>query len=359
MTVEHAQLDPADDHPYLGDIDPLSLWAEAQQWNLVDAAGNGVIYHICTMPHQIHLRDNVLAITLADGTVYTTKVVGPSSHPEQFGVDFLHARTVEPFKRWKIHLDGAVQKVNPDVSTVGFLPDGPHVPARIDLELTAAHPVWIPGERPGDDRDSLFNTDYVFHHEQPFRATGTIEVDGVTVAIDDAVGHRDHSRGARTAVYDPMTDQHRVQFSFWMNGIFESGWAFGTMEGVFDPGGRFERSAIFTAGRHHPGGGRHLGAPDFDCRRTHRLPDQSPRRRRHHSHRQHSLHERRQLHGCRTIRVLPWRGPLGPEQLRLGDVLRRARMRRRTRIRVRRSLDTRPAASTRPHEPTRTVASRR
>jgi hypothetical protein len=31
-----------------------------------------------------------------------------------------------------------------------------------------------------------------------------------------------------------------------MSGIFDSGWAFGAMEGLFTPGGRFERSAIFT-----------------------------------------------------------------------------------------------------------------
>jgi len=246
MTIEDTQLGPADDHPYSGAIDPNGLWAEAQQWNLVDAAGNGVIYHLCTMPHQIHLRHNVLAITLADGTVYALKVVGPSSEPEQFGVDFLHSRTVEPFRRWRLHLDGAVQRVNPELSTVGFLPDGPHVPARIDLELTAAHPVWIPGERAGEDADSLFNVDYVFHHEQPFRANGTIEVEGRTITINDAVGHRDHSRGERTAVYNPVADTYPVQSSFWMNGIFDSGWAFATMEGIFDPGGRFERSALFT-----------------------------------------------------------------------------------------------------------------
>ena len=246
MTIDSTHLDPADDHPYLGEIDPSSLWAEAQQWNLVDAAGNGVIYHLCTMPNQLHLRHNVMAIVLDDGSVYAAKVVGPSTQPDQFGVDFLHARTVDPFKRWHLHFDGAVQRVNPDLSTVGFLPDGPHLAARFDLELSAAHPAWIPGARHGEDADSLFSTAYAFHHEQPFHASGTIEVDGQTVIVDGAIGHRDHSRGERTSNYDPRTGEYRKQSAFWINGIFDSGWAFATMEGLFEPGGRFERSALFT-----------------------------------------------------------------------------------------------------------------
>jgi hypothetical protein len=117
--------------------------------------------------------------------------------------------------------------------------DGPHIPVRVDLEVFATHPVWSPGARRSDSDQGLFHTSFRLHHEQALGARGRIEIDGESVDFN-GVGHRDHSFGPR--------DISTTLRGFWLNATFDSGWAFGTMVGVLDPGGEFERTAFFEKG---------------------------------------------------------------------------------------------------------------
>ncbi|HKY86977.1 MAG TPA: hypothetical protein VJL90_09475 [Pseudorhodoplanes sp.] len=231
-----SSFNPVDDHPFQGEM-PEPLFCEAQQWNVTDGQW-GVICHLGTMPGDIKLWHIAFAVTCPDGTVLATKLVG-RGEKGTFGTHTMNTVTVEPYKRWRLRFDGAVRRYNPSelYSRPGY--DGGHIPAVVELDITAAHDVWEPGARHDDYPDALFKSTYRMHHEQPLRAVGFIEVAGERVPFE-GLGHRDHSQGPR--------ERKTVQ-SYWVNGIFESGWAFATMVGVTDPGGEFERTAIYRNGR--------------------------------------------------------------------------------------------------------------
>ena len=233
-----AVLRPSDDHPFAGAL-PEPKFAEAQQWNVTDGT-HGVIYHVGTYPGDLGLWHNVFGVTCPDGSVLATKVVG-RGETGMFGTHSVHTVTVEPYKSWRLRFEGGLRKYAQEDLWKGPGADGEHVAASVDIELTAMHPVWEPGARKEEQADSLFKTQYRLHHEQAVRAQGVIRYGDQTVAFS-GVGHRDHSQGPR---------ERTTIRGLWVNGCFDSGWAFCAMEGLRDPGGQFERSAIFEGGEVH------------------------------------------------------------------------------------------------------------
>ena len=116
--------------------------------------------------------------------------------------------------------------------------DGAHVPVRVDLEMTAAHPAWEPGAG-STAAETISQTFCKMHHEQPLAVKGRIEIDGEVIGYA-GVGHRDHSFGPRQF--------RNLQRGAWFNATFDSGWSFlGFL--CEDHSGVQEKSAVFENGR--------------------------------------------------------------------------------------------------------------
>ncbi|MDF3312197.1 hypothetical protein P3H15_45355 [Rhodococcus sp. T2V] len=225
-------LDPVDSYPYKG-IVTSPLWAEAQQWNFTDGE-YGIIYHLATLSGDRQLSHNVIAVTCPDGSVYAAKVVGPAVG-ERFGTDFCYSETKDPYREWEIGFHGGMRLISEEEKETGLLRDGQNFPVKIKLNVRAASPVWVPGPREGDS-ESLLRKTWKFHHEQALTATGTIEVAGKSVEFS-AIGHRDHSRGERNS--------QKTIHGFWVNATFPSGLKFACFAGEQNPGGEFERAAVY------------------------------------------------------------------------------------------------------------------
>lgn len=221
-------LDPADDFTHQPP-EGVDRWAENIQWNVRDADGLGVMWHMGTMLEDPRLWHIVVAVTLSDGRVYSAKLVGPGVG--NFGTPNAELTTLDPFCRWKFSFDGGMLDVTDHHGAEGAVADDRHHPVAIDLDLSAAHAVWIPAG------STQFGDWGKFHHEQAVNVNGTVTIAGKARELR-GVGHRDHSIGPR--------DMSHLRSAFWGNGIFESGWAFATMLGVYDSGD-FQRAAIFDS----------------------------------------------------------------------------------------------------------------
>ena len=228
-------LDPSLDRVFLGETTEPNA-SESQMWNLSDGR-YGLMYHIGTMPGDLGLWHNALSINCPDGSVLATKLVG-RNNTGAFGCQNLFSRTEEPYKAWTIEFDGAMRRYEPRRLAEGPGEDGAHVSVRVRLNLRASHPVWEPGARSDEAKDSIFHTFAKMHHEQALIFEGSIEI-GSTKIPYAGVGHRDHSRGPR--------DMRNLLRGAWFNATFESGWAFLGFWGE-DQRGVVERSAVFEAG---------------------------------------------------------------------------------------------------------------
>jgi hypothetical protein len=228
--------DAALDRPYEGEM-PSPDFSESQMWNFSDGR-YGVMYHLGAMPGDMKLWQNVLSINCPDGSVLVGKVVG-RGEPDMFGAISMHSRTIEPYRRWRIHFDGAMRRHRSEDLWTGPGRDGAHVPVRIELDVRATHSVWEPAPHGSGPDGGIFNTMARMHHEQPLAVTGRLIIDGETVEYE-AIGHRDHSYGPR--------DMRKLRRDAWINATFESGWAFLGFWGELDDMSA-ERSAIFEKGR--------------------------------------------------------------------------------------------------------------
>jgi hypothetical protein len=220
------QIEPSDDLPHTSPR--IDRWTENIQWNVVSRNGLGVIWHAGTTLADPTMWHVVVAVTLPDGTVLAGKIVAAGA-PGVFGPSIAYLATTEPFQKWTLSYQAGMRTVTEEQRAGGLLSDEAHLPVRIELQLRAAHPLWIPA---GSEKHGDWGH---FHHEQAVLAAGTISVGGVEYAMD-GVGHRDHSIGPR--------DMSRLRRAFWGNGTFPSGWAFATMQGDYEDC-QFERAAIF------------------------------------------------------------------------------------------------------------------
>lgn len=106
---------------------------------------------------------------------------------------------VEPYRRWTLSFDGYAQHVPTAAMTAGLAPDGLRKKLRIELDITCVTPVWDAqtSAKGAHGKGDMANQSWAKeHYEQLWRATGTVEVDGVVHPWNGA-GWRDHSRGPR------------------------------------------------------------------------------------------------------------------------------------------------------------------
>jgi hypothetical protein len=226
MITSATDLDPVDDfvHEPQRDVD---RWTENIQWNVRDDAGLGVIWHLGTMLTDPRLWHIVVAVTLPDGEVYSTKIVGPGDG--DFGTSHAKLSTIDAYRRWRFSYLGGMLHVTDTARAVSLIADDGHIPVEIDLDLTAVFPVWVP-------EGSASHPEWGwFHHEQAVRVDGTVRIDGQSHPLT-GIGHRDHSMGPR--------DMGPLRRAFWGNGIFSSGWGFATMQGEYLDDD-FQRAAVF------------------------------------------------------------------------------------------------------------------
>ena len=221
-------LDPSCEFPH----EPAAVerWTENLQWSVVGADGLGVIWHAGTMLTDPTMWHVVVVVTLPDGTVLAGKIVALGA-AGVFGPDVAHLATVKPFEQWRLKFVAGMRTVSDAERVSGLVTDEANTPVRIELDLRAGHPLWVPE---GSDAHLEWGQ---FHHEQAVLASGVITVEGREYRLD-GVGHRDHSTGPRN-----MTNLHRA---FWGNGTFESGWSFATMWGDYGSD-EFQRAAIFDS----------------------------------------------------------------------------------------------------------------
>lgn len=216
---------------------PVPNFAEAQMWNFTDGK-YGFIFHPGSMPGDLKLWHNAVAVTCPDGSVLATKVIGRGPL-EGFGSDTANSRTIEPYRKWELNFDGALRRYHPESLQLGPGTDGRHLPVKVHLDVSAPHSVWDPGAALKNPTDGIFDTMCLMHHEQALTATGFIEIEGKRIAFD-GIGHRDHSYGPR--------EMGKLLRGFWINGTFDSGWAFLAFEGTAEGSHLVRRGAIFEDG---------------------------------------------------------------------------------------------------------------
>ena len=229
--------DPELDQPYSGPF-PASEpdFSENQMWNFYDGR-YGFMFHVGSMPGDLQLWHNAVTINCPDGTVLASKIVGRGG-AGVFGAASINSRTLKAYETFHIAVDAGMRRCRPEELWTAPGADGVHVPVRVDLQISAAHPVWEPGRDAGHS-DTLFRTMARMHHEQALVAEGVIVIEGETIEFR-AVGHRDHSYGPR--------DFRKLLRGNWFNATFDSGWSFLTFWGE-DASGIQERTAIFDQGQ--------------------------------------------------------------------------------------------------------------
>lgn len=225
------------DLPFDGPL-PGPDFAEAQQWNFTDGK-YGVIYHIGSMPGDLKLWHNAFAVTCPDGTALASKIIGRGPL-DRFGSHSANSITMEPYEAWEVHFDGALRRYQPNELQLAPGRDGRHIPVKVDLKISARHPVWDPGAGSTEHEGSIFQTFCKMHHEQALTAKGVIEIDGERIDFE-GVGHRDHSFGPR--------EFGTLLRGFWINGTFESGWSFLAFEGQREGSDNVRKGAIFENGQ--------------------------------------------------------------------------------------------------------------
>lgn len=119
-----------------------------------------------------------------------------------------------PFERWSVVVRGAARS-RPDPA--GAFTDSPTTPAAVDVRLE-----WAAVAPP-------FEYALTTRYEQTSHVTGSVTIDGRTVAVD-APGQRDHSWGVR--------DWWDLSWC-WSAGTFADGRAFHLLNTVFPGGGSY------------------------------------------------------------------------------------------------------------------------
>lgn len=171
--------------------------------------------------YDFGLVREMVGFFLPDGRIGLAKAFGRGRAPTTQAAANLSFECIEPFAAWRLCYDAAVQIVPQDDTLAGRLEDGRYVPARIDVDVTSATPLWVLGTRPGTPADAARNEyGYIGHYNQHFTFTGELSIDGQTRPIAGN-GIRDHSRGKR--------DYSSVQGHHFVLGRTDSGRAFGLL----------------------------------------------------------------------------------------------------------------------------------
>jgi hypothetical protein len=238
------RLEPEDDLLHAPDDDPT--FNESRYYNFYGAAsGLGGWVRMGNRPNEGHAELTV-CLYLPDGRAgfafKRPEIDGHRAH-DAGGLRF---DVVAPYARHRVAYEGEVcllarprELVDPKVA----LTSNPHVPCRIELDLTAAgrpfggEPVYDEGEVPSPGSQHGFARG---HTEQHMRVAGQVDVGGQAFSLADALGFRDHSWGPRV--------WQAIPWYRWLNASFgDLGMAF-TVRG-FD-GGRSVNGFVYDQERY-------------------------------------------------------------------------------------------------------------
>jgi hypothetical protein len=181
----------------------------------MDGDGVGVVLHLGTHPEAGSLWHSLSSVSFADGRVFVAKSVGPAPDERTAGSALHRSTCRQPFAAWDVLGDGGYQLTSFEELAEGPLTDRPTTPVGIELRFDAFGPIWDPAGHAAHPEWGSF------HHEQPMKVTGVVEVGG-EVHHFDGLGYRDHSRGPR--------DMRAVSHSHWSNGVFPSGRTFCSLQ---------------------------------------------------------------------------------------------------------------------------------
>jgi hypothetical protein len=203
-------------------------------WAWDDGAGFGFPrIGVEAVADQWGTHDVQVNIALAGGRVLNIfepgKVhdpIGPDGRARVLGAGPLSFELVEPFRHWRMHLDGTAVETSVDAQVRGAgRGQGPHarVPVRLELEVRSAAPPWENGALIAEARHVLETQDEGDlmggpRYEQLFRTTGTFTVGDVEHRVNGG-GLRVRRQGVRRL---PTFRGHA-----WQSAVFPSGRAFG------------------------------------------------------------------------------------------------------------------------------------
>ncbi len=176
-------------------------WSENLLFSTYDARADLALWlHLGTRPEEWTLWEDHLFIGLPGDagvlSLWSYHKTAPERRPAGAVLAF---ECIEPFRLWRVTLDGYCQlNSNADMRR-GPVPDGPKVRVILDLEMESFTPAWDAhaSASGAQGHGGMGSQGWAKeHYEQLVRARGTVSVDGKTYAYDGA-GWRDHSRGVR------------------------------------------------------------------------------------------------------------------------------------------------------------------
>jgi hypothetical protein len=196
-------LDPVKESVLLEKPD-IEHWAENFLFALHDPQHDIAMWlHLGTMPNRWHLWEERAIIALpGDAGILTTRAYTQTPPESRPGAGGLFFECLEPFRRWRIRLEGFGRVTPSETLRTGLEQDGLRDHFSVDLEVTCRTPVWDMHEhvarRRGDEGAMREQSWASEHYEQLYTVTGTVQLPTGEVAFD-GTGWRDHSRGPRGA----------------------------------------------------------------------------------------------------------------------------------------------------------------
>jgi hypothetical protein len=190
-------LRPDEDLPLM-DNGGLELFNEGMYFFGVDHASTAAFWNAMhPTPHDFNLVREMVGFFLPDGRIALSKAYGRGRTPTTQGAANLFYECLDPFRRWRVRYDAMVQVVSQESTLSARVPDGPRVPAQLDVEVTAVTPVWVHGAGNGVSIDDTRDEHgYIRHYNQHWTFEGTMAVGDESFTISGN-GIRDHSRGHR------------------------------------------------------------------------------------------------------------------------------------------------------------------
>ena len=190
---------------------------ESMYFNFFDAAQRlGGFVRIGNRPNERHAETTICLYEPGGAVLFNFKRAEIADN-ERFDAGGMRFRVETPFEKLAVAYGGkACRLADPlAMSEPGrAFKENPFVPVSLDLAITGVGPMYggEPTEPRADDMEFARG-----HYEQHHRATGRIEIDGRSFAID-GFGLRDHSWGPRSwqapAYYRWLTANFGADFGF-------------------------------------------------------------------------------------------------------------------------------------------------
>ena len=185
-------------------------------------SGLALWLHLGTVPTDWHLwEDRIYAWLPGGGGLLSLASYHATRLEDRPGGAVMGFRCVEPFRRWRVTLDGFALHTEVAVMDRG---EGPsrRRRLRLELEVDCVSPVWDARHADGHGREGMAAQSWAKeHYQQLVRAHGWMELDGRRTAVE-ATGWRDHSRGPRGSKEKDAWGGHaldatlRTESSIWV-----------------------------------------------------------------------------------------------------------------------------------------------